>query len=267
MTSPEMATLLGLVLAHLSGDFLLQPRRWVESKQRHKRLSPALYWHACLHGLLTALVLTLAGSGLGIILAGTLFVAIISGFPIAFTLIILGIVFGLIGFGDLVFDLLYFQVLQTLKAAELAAVPLFLLMGYLLERANLMNRLFRAFQMMFATMKGSLYVATLLVSTLFAAATGIVGASVSLMGLMAAPAMQRSGYDTRLSAGTIAAGGTLGGIHRFSAPGTDWRRLPGGADGHWGGASLRLESLARCPARRAQRLNPWGYQRRSGRED
>lgn len=147
---------------------------------------------------------------LGLVLVGTLFVAIISGFPIAFTLIILGIVFGLIGFGDLVFDLFYFQVLQTLKAAELAAVPLFLLMGYLLERANLMNRLFRAFQMMFATMKGSLYVATLGVSTLFAAATGIVGASVSLMGLMAAPAMQRSGYDTRLSAGTIAAGGTLG---------------------------------------------------------
>ncbi|RAR60207.1 uncharacterized protein DUF3307 [Onishia taeanensis] len=76
MTSPEMATLLGLVLAHLSGDFLFQPHRWVESKQRHKRLSPALYWHACIHGLLTALVLTLAGSGPDIILAGTLLVAI-----------------------------------------------------------------------------------------------------------------------------------------------------------------------------------------------
>lgn len=75
MTSPEMATLLGLVLAHLSGDFLLQPRRWVDSKQRHKQLSPALYWHACLHGLLTALVLTFAGSEPGIILVGTLLVA------------------------------------------------------------------------------------------------------------------------------------------------------------------------------------------------
>ena len=147
---------------------------------------------------------------LGLVFVATLFVAIFAGFPIAFTLIILGIVFGLIGFGDLVFDLLYFQVLQTIKAAELAAVPLFLLMGYLLERANLMDRLFRAFQLMFASMKGSLYVATLGVSTLFAAATGIVGASVSLMGLMAAPAMKRSGYDTKLSAGAIAAGGTLG---------------------------------------------------------
>ncbi len=147
---------------------------------------------------------------IGLVLVGVLFIAIFTGFPIAFTLIILGIIFGLIGFGDLVFDLLYFQVLQTLKAAELAAVPLFLLMGYLLERANLMNRLFNAFQMILASMKGSLYVATLGVSTVFAAATGIVGASVSIMGLMAAPAMQRSGYDTRLSAGAIAAGGTLG---------------------------------------------------------
>ena len=147
---------------------------------------------------------------IGLTLVGALFVAIFTGFPIAFTLIILGLIFGLLGFGDLVFDLLYFQVLQTLKAAELAAVPLFLLMGYLLERANLMNRLFNAFQMMLASMKGSLYVATLGVATVFAAATGIVGASVSIMGLMAAPAMQRSGYDTRLSAGAIAAGGTLG---------------------------------------------------------
>ena len=152
----------------------------------------------------------LSSEVLGLVLVAALFVAIVLGFPIAFTLIILAVIFGLIGFGDLVIDLMYFQMLQTLKAAELAAVPLFLLMGYLLERANLMNRLFHAFQMMLASVRGSLYVATLAVSTLFAAATGIVGASVSIMGLMAAPAMRRSGYDTRLSAGSIAAGGTLG---------------------------------------------------------
>ena len=154
--------------------------------------------------------MALSNEILGLVLVAALFVAIVLGFPIAFTLIILAVIFGLMGFGDLVIDLMYFQMLQTLKSAELAAVPLFLLMGYLLERANLMNRLFHAFQMMLASVKGSLYVATLAVSTLFAAATGIVGASVSIMGLMAAPAMRRSGYDTRLSAGSIAAGGTLG---------------------------------------------------------
>ena len=154
--------------------------------------------------------MALSSEVLGLVLVGALFIAIVLGFPIAFTLIILAVIFGLIGFGDLVIDLMYFQMLQTLKSAELAAVPLFLLMGYLLERANLMNRLFHAFQMMLASVRGSLYVATLAVSTLFAAATGIVGASVSIMGLMAAPAMRRSGYDTRLSAGSIAAGGTLG---------------------------------------------------------
>ena len=154
--------------------------------------------------------MALSNEILGLVLVGALFVAIVLGFPIAFTLIILAVIFGLVGFGDLVIDLMYFQMLQTLKSAELAAVPLFLLMGYLLERANLMNRLFHAFQMMLASVRGSLYVATLGVSTLFAAATGIVGASVSIMGLMAAPAMRKSGYDTRLSAGSIAAGGTLG---------------------------------------------------------
>ncbi len=154
--------------------------------------------------------MALSNEVMGLVLVATLFVAIVLGFPIAFTLIILAVIFGLMGFGDLVIDLMYFQMLQTLKSAELAAVPLFLLMGYLLERANLMNRLFHAFQMMLASVRGSLYVATLGVSTLFAAATGIVGASVSIMGLMAAPAMRKSGYDTRLSAGSIAAGGTLG---------------------------------------------------------
>ena len=149
--------------------------------------------------------MALSNEVLGLVLVGALFIAIVLGFPIAFTLIILAVIFDLVGFGDLVIDLMYFQMLQTLKSAELAAVPLFLLMGYLLERANLMNRLFHAFQMMLASVRGSLYVATLGVSTLFAAATGTVGASVSIMGLMAAPAMRKSGYDTRLSAG-----GTLG---------------------------------------------------------
>lgn len=148
--------------------------------------------------------------GLALLMVLALFVAIFLGFPIAFTLILLGIVFGYVGIGKVVFYLMVFQVFDTMSTAILAAVPLFLFMGFVLERAGLMDRLFHAFQLMLGPVRGSLYAATIFASTIFAAATGIVGASVSIMGLMAGPAMRRSGYDTRLAAGSIAAGGTLG---------------------------------------------------------
>lgn len=147
---------------------------------------------------------------LGLVALAALFAFIALGFPISFTLIILGIVFGLLGIGDRVFYLMTYQFMSTLTTSVLAAVPLFLFMGYLLERAGLVERLFHAFQKMLGGVRGSLYLAVLVTATLFATATGIVGASVSLLGLMAAPSMRKSGYDTRLSAGTIAAGGTLG---------------------------------------------------------
>ena len=105
------------------------------------------------------------------------------------------------------------MVLQTfiiMREPLLAAVPLFLFMGYVLEQAGLMDRLFSGFRLMLASVKGSLYIAVLTTATLFAAATGIVGASVTILGVMAAPIMRKSGYDPRLSAGSIAAGGTLG---------------------------------------------------------
>jgi tripartite ATP-independent transporter DctM subunit len=83
-------------------------------------------------------------------------------------------------------------------------------MGYLLEQSGLMERLFRGVQLLLARVRGSLYLAVLATATIFAAATGIVGSSVTLLGVMAAPSMKRSGYDVRLSAGAITAGGTLG---------------------------------------------------------
>ena len=92
----------------------------------------------------------------------------------------------------------------------LAAVPLFVLMGILMEKAGLMERLFTSVQLMLSRTRGALYLAVLFVSTIFAAATGIVGASVTILGIMAAKTMNRSGYDVRLAAGTITAGGTLG---------------------------------------------------------
>jgi len=147
---------------------------------------------------------------IGLILLGSLLTGIFAGFPIAFTLIILAVVFGYIGFGMGVFDLMVFQTLGLMKEETLAAVPLFIFMGHLLEHAGLMERLFKSFQAIFGGMKGSLYLGVLLTATIFATATGIIGASVTVIGLMAAPLMIKSGYNTRLSAGAITAGGALG---------------------------------------------------------
>lgn len=147
---------------------------------------------------------------LGLLSLAALFLFIFVGFPISFTLIFLGIVFGYIGFGKVVFFLMTLQVFSVMTETLLAAVPLFLFMGYILERAGLMNRLFHGFQLLLAPVKGSLYIVVLATATLFAAATGIVGAAVVILGVMAAPIMQKSGYSVQLSAGSIAAGGTLG---------------------------------------------------------
>jgi tripartite ATP-independent transporter DctM subunit len=147
---------------------------------------------------------------LGLIMIGVMLFAIFVGFPISFTLIFLGMVFGFLGFGQLVFYLMTFQFYNVMMEQTLAAVPLFVFMGIMMEQAGLMERLFGAIQKMLANVSGSLYVAVLLVSTIFAAATGIVGASVTILGIMAAKTMNRSNYDVRLAAGTITAGGTLG---------------------------------------------------------
>ena len=147
---------------------------------------------------------------LGLILLGCMLTFIFIGFPVSFCLIILGLVFGYIGFGDRVFYLITYQVFTTMEDYILAAVTLFLFMGYLLERAGLMTRLFHAIQLLSGGMRGSLYLAALLSATLFAAATGIVTPGVVIIGLMAAPRMMASKYDARLSAGAITAGGTLG---------------------------------------------------------
>lgn len=147
---------------------------------------------------------------IGAIMIAVMLFAIFIGFPISFTLIFLGMAFGFWGFGKLVFYLMTFQFSGVMLEQTLAAVPLFVFMGILMEQAGLMERLFRAVQLMLSRVHGALYVAVLLVSTIFAAATGIVGASVTILGIMAAKTMNKSGYDVKLAAGTITAGGTLG---------------------------------------------------------
>ncbi len=147
---------------------------------------------------------------LGILLIAVMLFAIFLGFPISFTLIFLGFVFGYLGFGKVVFYLMTFQFYSTMMEQTLAAVPLFIFMGILMEQAGLMERLFSAVQLLLSRVRGALFVAVLFVSTIFAAATGIVGASVTILGIMAAKSMNRSNYDVRLASGTITAGGTLG---------------------------------------------------------
>ena len=147
---------------------------------------------------------------IGLLSLVVLFGAIFIGFPIAFTLIAVALGVGYFALGDIALHLMTLQFFSVMRDPTLASVPFFLFMGYLLEQSGLMERLFRGVQLMLASLNGSLYLAVLITATIFAAATGIVGSSVTLLGVMAAPAMKRSGYDVRMSAGTIAAGGTLG---------------------------------------------------------
>jgi len=147
---------------------------------------------------------------LGAVMLALMIFVIFVGFPIAFTLLLLALVFGYFGLGNTVFYLMVFQTIGLMKEEVLAAVPLFIFMGYITEQAGLMERLFRVVQLMMAPLRGALYVAVILTATVFAMATGIVGAAVTVLGIMAAPIMIKSGYSPSLSAGAIAAGGTLG---------------------------------------------------------
>jgi TRAP-type mannitol/chloroaromatic compound transport system permease large subunit len=147
---------------------------------------------------------------IGLVMLGVMIGAIFLGFPISFTLLFLAFAFGWWGLGDVVFDLAYFQTIGLMKESLLAAVPLFIFMGFVTEQAGMMERLFAALRLMLAPVRGALFIVVILTAAAFAMATGIVGAAVTVLGIMAAPMMVRSGYDARLSAGAITAGGTLG---------------------------------------------------------
>jgi TRAP-type mannitol/chloroaromatic compound transport system permease large subunit len=148
---------------------------------------------------------------LGLIMLFGMVAVIFIGFPISFTLLFLALIFGGLGLGwEQTFNLAYLQIWGTMKDEIFPAVPLFIFMGYMTEQAGLMERLFGALRGLLAPVRGSLYLAVILTATIFAMATGIVGAAVTVLGIMAAPMMIKTGYDARLSSGAIAAGGTLG---------------------------------------------------------
>jgi tripartite ATP-independent transporter DctM subunit len=155
---------------------------------------------------------------IALIMLGLFICFIFLGFPIAFTLMAMGIGFGYYayylpgqGFWDnRIFFLFTQNTFSVMNNDVLISVPLFLFMGYIIERANILDRLFHSLQVGLRFLPGSMAVAALVTCALFATATGIVGAVVTLMGLIALPAMLKAGYDHRLSSGVITAGGTLG---------------------------------------------------------
>jgi len=147
---------------------------------------------------------------LGVLMLFLFVVFIMLGFPIAFTLMALGVFFGYFAMGDLIFSLVVQRTYSVMTNDVLISIPLFVFMGYVIERANILDRLFRSLQLAAGPIPASLAVATLATCAIFATATGIVGAVVTLMGLLAFPAMLRAGYDVKISAGVICAGGCLG---------------------------------------------------------
>ncbi|MBA2351220.1 MAG: TRAP transporter large permease subunit [Burkholderiales bacterium] len=150
---------------------------------------------------------------LGLLMLGLVVVAIMLGFPTAFTLMGMGVIFGWIAFAydtPRILDLMVQRTYAVMSNDVLIAVPLFVFMGYLVERANLIEKLFKSMHLAMSRIPGSLAVATIATCAIFATATGIVGAVVTLMGLLAFPAMLRAGYNVKVSAGAITAGGCLG---------------------------------------------------------
>lgn len=150
---------------------------------------------------------------LGLLMLSLVVTAIMLGFPTAFTLMGMGMIFTWLAYNrdtTRTLDLMVQAAFKTMASDVLIAIPLFVFMGYLVERANLIEKLFKSLHLAMARIPGSLAVATLVTCAIFATATGIVGAVVTLMGLLALPAMLRAGYSVPLAAGSITAGGCLG---------------------------------------------------------
>src|SRR5687768_7817181 len=155
---------------------------------------------------------------LGLLMLALIVSAIMLGFPTAFTLMGMGVFFAWLAYRDVnptlapqqVLDLMVQRTYGVMSNDVLIAIPLFVFMGYLVERAALIDKLFRSLHLAMARVPGSLAVATIVTCAIFATATGIVGAVVTLMGLLAFPAMLKAGYNVKVSAGCVTAGGCLG---------------------------------------------------------
>ena len=139
-------------------------------------------------------------------------ILLMAGFPVTFTLMGTAMVFGLIGFGWGFFNLLPLRIWGVIQNVTLLAVPLFVFMGVMLERSGLAEELLDTMGILFGRLRGGLAISVVIVGALLGASTGIVGATVVTMGLLAVPTMLRRGYQTELATGTVSASGTLGQI-------------------------------------------------------
>jgi TRAP-type mannitol/chloroaromatic compound transport system permease large subunit len=160
----------------------------------------------------------MSNAALGLTMLCLIVVVIMMGFPTAFTLMGLGMMFGFVAFYDptqsfldnKIFDLMVQRAFGAMNNDTLLSIPLFVLMGYIMERGALVDKMFHSVQLAFRNLPGSLAVTTLVICTFWGIASGLVGAVVVLMGVIAMRPMLNAGYDTRLAAGVITAGGTLG---------------------------------------------------------
>jgi len=147
---------------------------------------------------------------LTILMFAGLLIGLFMGHPLAFVLGGLAIIFGFIGWGPSIYGMFINRIWGTMDNYVLLAIPLFIFMAQLLDRSGVADDLFEALRYLLGVLRGGLGLSVIVVSTIFAACTGIVGASIVTMGLLALPMMLKYGYDKKLCCGTICAGGTLG---------------------------------------------------------
>src|SRR6185503_12463175 len=193
---------------HLRGRGVAQARRRERPCDRRSRASPGGRQGSR----------AMSDPALGLTMLALIVVVIMMGFPTAFTLMGLGMFFGFIAYWDpsqpilqsKIFDLMVERTYGAMLNDTLLSIPLFVLMGYVMERGALVDKMFYSIQLAFRRLPASLAIATLVVCTFWGIASGLVGAVVVLMGVIAFNPMLRAGYDVRLASGVITAGGTLG---------------------------------------------------------
>ena len=145
-----------------------------------------------------------------ILMLGGVVVGVMIGYPLAIPVGALGLIFGFLLFGTPVFDLLYARLFKLINNYALLAIPLFVFMGVMLERSGIAEKMYNALYLWLSGLRGGLAIITVLIGTILAACVGIIGASVSMLALLALPAMLRRGYDKSLASGAVCAGGCLG---------------------------------------------------------
>lgn len=145
-----------------------------------------------------------------IIMLGGVLLGVLVGYPLAIPVGAVGLIMGYLLFGGAVFDLLYARLFSLITSYVLLAIPLFVFMGVMLERSGIAERMWRALYLWLSGLRGGLAITTVLIGTILAACVGIIGASVTMLAILALPAMLRRGYDKSLASGAVCAGGTLG---------------------------------------------------------